>query len=298
MKKLHGFENEYLFVLPSTILNNFNFSEVIKLLYITDLGFYPKARYHFAHRNHGAKEWILIFCTHGKGTVKSATEEWQIENGSIVLLPPNEEHTYYANDDDPWDIFWVHFTGNSIDEYIPQEALQKNGFLIIDKTSTEDMQMLMSQFWQMIQALSAGFSYQSVFYSSQVLGATLAYVSLQSFLPHDAYTMGNEYITKAVKYIYDHFEEKVSLSTLTEVLDVSKSYLSRIFRRTVGTSVNRFILDIKMKQACYYLKDTNLAVHQIATRLGYDDPYYFSRIFKKVMGSSPRIFRNQEKNIL
>lgn len=46
MKKLHGFENEYLFVLPPVILNNFNFSKVIKLLYITDLGFYPKARYH------------------------------------------------------------------------------------------------------------------------------------------------------------------------------------------------------------------------------------------------------------
>lgn len=298
MKKLHGFENEYLFVLPPVILNNFNFSKVIKLLYITDLGFYPKARYHFVHRDRGTEEWILIFCTHGKGAVKSATEEWLIESGSIVLLPPGKEHTYCAFDDDPWDIFWAHFNGDSVNEYIPQEALQGNGFLVINKTSTEDMQMLMSQFWQMIQALSAGFSYQSVFYSSQVLGATLAYVSLQSVLPHDSYTMGNEYITKAVKYIYDHFEEKVSLSTLTEVLDVSKSYLSRIFRQTVGTSVNQFILDIKMKQACYYLKDTNLAVHQIASRLGYDDPYYFSRIFKKVVGSSPRVFRKQEKNRL
>ncbi|WP_239456707.1 helix-turn-helix domain-containing protein [Pediococcus acidilactici] len=110
--------------------------------------------------------------------------------------------------------------------------------------------------------------------------------------------MGNEYITRAVKFIYDHIEEKVSLSTLTKGLDISKSYLSRIFRQTVGKSVNEFILDIKMKQASYYLQDTSLAVSQIASRLGYEDPYYFSRTFKKSIGKSPREYRKKHNRQL
>ncbi len=298
MKKLHGFENEYLYVLPSEVLNNFTFSDIVKQLYITDLGFYPKAKFHFVHRDNGAKEWILIFCTYGKGTIRSSNKTWNIESGQIALLPPNKEHTYFSSDGSPWDIFWVHFAGDAIEEYIPQEALQGDGFLVINKLESDETQLIMSQFWQMIKSLSNGFSYQSVFYTSQVLGMTLAYISLHSVLPKGSYTMGNEYITRAVKFIYDHMEEKVSLSTLTKELDISKSYLSRIFRQTVGKSVNEFILDIKMKQASYYLQDTNLAVSQVASRLGYEDPYYFSRIFKKSIGKAPREFRKKHNKQL
>ncbi len=77
--------------------------------------------------------------------------------------------------------------------------------------------------------------------------------------PYDSYSVGNEYITKVVKYSYNHFEERVNLSTLIEILEVTKDYLSRIFRQNVSADVNQFILDIKMKQACYYLKDTNFS---------------------------------------
>lgn len=295
MKKLQGFANEYLYVLPSDVLNNFSFSKVIRQLYITDLGFFPQAKFHFVHREHGAKEWILIFCTHGRGTIRSATAEWQLSQGSIALLPPDKEHTYFASAENPWDIFWVHFSGDLVEEYIPQETAQNDGFMVLNHTSDDDMAMLMSQFWQMIQALSGGFSYQAVFYASQLLGTTLAYVSLHSKLPKSHYTMGNEYITQAIQYVYDHLEEKVTFSTLTKYLGVSASYLSRVFRQTVGTSVNQFIIDIKTKQASHYLQDTNLSIQQIAERLGYTDQYYFSRVFKKNFGVSPRTFRNQRR---
>lgn len=294
MKKLDGFPNEYLYVLPADVLRNFDFSTVISQLYITDIGFYPNAEGHYVHREFGADEWILIFCTHGQGTVSSADESFTLERGSMALLPPNQEHTYYADDTNPWDIFWVHFSGELVSEYLPREAAEGPTLMVQNRTDPQDMDLLMSQFWQMIQTFNAGFSYPAVFYASQVLGATLAYLLLHARTSQSQLTMGNAYITQAVQYIYDHLEDKISLRDITHSLGISASYLSRIFRQTVGMSVNQFIIDIKTKQASHYLLDSTLSISQIAQHLGYADQYYFSRLFKKTFGVSPQKYRKQK----
>lgn len=296
MKKLQGFPNEYLYVLPSDILRNFSFSKVIPQLYITDIGFYPNAKDHYVHRNQGTDEWILIFCTHGQGHVASKTKSFHIERGSMVLLPPHQEHTYYSSEDYPWDIFWVHFSGTLVSEYLPHDMLNKPSIIIQNRTNPKDMDMLMSQFWQMIQTFSSGFSYAAVFYASQMLGTTLAYILFQTSSVSNQLGLGNEHITKAVQYIYDHLEDKISLNDITRELGISASYLSRIFRQTIGMSVNQFIIDIKTKQASHYLLDSTLSIEQIAHHLGYTDQYYFSRLFKQKFGISPQKYRKQKIN--
>lgn len=293
MQKTEGSANEYLYVLPPEILNHFKFSRVIRQLYMTDLGFYPSARAHYVHREHGANAWILIFCTHGRGEVRSATKTWPVTRGSIVLLPPDRLHTYYASAEAPWDIFWVHFTGALVADYLPQEARQGDGFVHVQLTAEADISLLMSQFGQMIRSLSTGFSFEGVFYASQVLAMTLAYIALQTESARGDHFTSNDYITQTIQYIYAHLSEPITAAQLTAQVGVSESYLNRIFRQTVGTSINRFVTDIRTQQASHYLQDTALSVQQIAQRVGYADQYYFSRVFKKRFGVAPRTYRQQ-----
>ncbi|WP_082404108.1 helix-turn-helix domain-containing protein [Lacticaseibacillus sharpeae] len=290
MAKQQGFMNEYLYVLPADILRNFASSPIIKQLYITDLGFYPQAQDHYVHRKQGTAEWILIFCTHGAGTVESMGTVAAVTRGSMVLLPPNQEHTYYADKDDPWDIFWVHFTGTRLAEYLPALVADNPKMVVQTRTNPQDVNLLMSQFQQMLAALAAGFSYNAVFYAAQTLGMTLAYLRLHEEKTQ-APTMGNNIINQAVQYIYDHMDVKVSLADVSREINVSASYLSRIFGRTVGLSVNQFILQVKVQQATHYLVDTTLPVQQIARNLGFADQYYFSRAFKKIMAVAPLQYR-------
>lgn len=76
-------------------------------------------------------------------------------------------------------------------------------------------------------------------------------------------------------------------------INVSSSYLSRIFGATVGLSVNQFILQVKVQQATHYLVDTTLPVQQIARNLGFADQYYFSSAFKKIMAVAPLQYRKR-----
>lgn len=291
MHKLEGFANEYLFVLPNEILRQFDYSSIIKDLYITDLGFYPRAKYHYVHRPLGANEWVMIFFTSGEGTVESQTQKWPMSRGSIIIMPPDVEHTYFASEKYPWDIFWVHFSGKLVHEYLSIPAKAKNTFRYSKEISEDDINYLMSLFWQMIQALTSGFSFEAVFYDSQILGTLLAYMNMHSKLPGEKKNMGNEHLTKAIQYIYDHLDQRITLRKLTNYLGVSVSYLSRIFKKNLDMGVNEFITSVKIKQASHYLQNTNLSVQQIAQGLGYSDPYYFSRAFKKVYKISPVNFR-------
>jgi len=293
MKKLQGFANEYLFVLPKEVLNEFNYSTIIKDLFLTDLGFYPKAKYHYVHRPTGTDEWIMIFCLNGEGTVESANRQWTVSRGSIMLMPPNKEHTYYASKNHPWDIFWVHFSGRLVGEYLSPLFHEGTDFKLLNEDSEKSINFLMSIFWQMIQTLKSGFSYESVFYDSQLLGTLLAYVVLHSKLPKDNRSMGNEYLTKAIQYIYDNLDKHITLADLTDSLGVSASYLSRIFKNNMNMGVNQFITSIKLKQAAHYLQNTNISIQEIALGLGYSDPYYFSRAFKKSNKLSPAKFRKE-----
>lgn len=100
-------------------------------------------------------------------------------------------------------------------------------------------------------------------------------------------------MTAVVRYMYRHLDENLSLGALSEEFELSKSYLNLIFQKATGHTPMDFFQELKMKEACKFLRSTELYIYQVGQRLGYQDPYYFSRIFRKVVGVSPTEY--QEK---
>lgn len=96
-----------------------------------------------------------------------------------------------------------------------------------------------------------------------------------------------EALHRAVAYIDEHFAQPVSLASVAEYCDISPGYLSRAFSEHVGTSFNDYLNSIRLETAQRMLKERNHSVKEIAYAVGYHDPNYFSRIFKKFKGISP-----------
>ena len=289
MRRLQDFDNEYLFVLPKDVLQDYIYSPIIANLYVTDLGFFPNAQYHYVNREQGSAGWIIIFCTGGTGTVHVDDRVYHLHQYSLIIMPPGIKHTYYASQDDPWDIYWLHFRGQLAEEYV---NVSPNKAHFIDHLSNDQVNSTMRQFWQMIKSFLPGFSYASVFYVSQVLGVLLATLAMDD-TDQQTSTHGGNYVDAAIHYIYQHIDEPIKLSDVANHLGISTSYLSRKFRTVVNASVIEFTTTIKMKRASHYLQYTNVPIQQVARRLGYTDSYYFSRVFKNEFGLSPRHFRNR-----
>lgn len=289
MYKLEGFKNEFLYVLPDALLDRLSTIPRLKQLYVTDLGYYPKARYHHVHRDLGTEEWILIFCTAGKGAVFTPEHSWDMTRGSLVLLPPNKEHTYQASEERPWSIFWVHFRGSQVTEYLPSPEAYFQSVLRDD-----DFNEITDLFWKMIRTFAGSYSDQASFYVTSLLINLLAYLALSNQLTSTQRVTANAYVSQTIQYIYNHMDQKIHTAQISHDLGISDSYLSRLFHNSLNKSITEFITETKIKQACHYLQYTDLPVQQIAQQVGYNDQFYFSRVFKKYVKISPRQFRQNK----
>ncbi len=96
-----------------------------------------------------------------------------------------------------------------------------------------------------------------------------------------------EVLHRAVRYVEEHYPHPLSLASVAEYCEISSGYLSRAFSEHVGTSFNDYLNSIRLETAQQMLEDGNHSMKEIAYAVGYHDPNYFSRIFKKFKGVSP-----------
>jgi YesN/AraC family two-component response regulator len=94
-------------------------------------------------------------------------------------------------------------------------------------------------------------------------------------------------------YLQENYDRQVDLSALAESLGVSAPYLSKLFHEQTGTSPMRYLTDLRMSWARKLLADSGLTVREIAVRVGYPDPFHFSRSFRNAVGISPVQFREE-----
>src|SRR2546428_1991275 len=98
------------------------------LFYITQIGYYPNAQFHYCIRENGCNEYILIYCLNGKGHYETPNGSFTVKPNQFILLPPDKFHCYQADIEDPWTIYWIHFTGNNIRELNSDLELEKFSF--------------------------------------------------------------------------------------------------------------------------------------------------------------------------
>ncbi|MTI59738.1 MAG: helix-turn-helix domain-containing protein [Firmicutes bacterium] len=101
----------------------------------------------------------------------------------------------------------------------------------------------------------------------------------------------NFIITQAQKYIKGHFIEELSLSSLAEELNISAGYLSALFREVTDIGFSEYITGLRINKAKDLLSNTNIKIYEISKMVGYHNPYYFSRVFKKTTGKTPSEYR-------
>src|SRR5258708_12120025 len=125
-RKKEGFEGQRLIVLPKKIKTDFLMKDpVTKQIYITDIGYYPKALYHYMERAGGVSQHIIIYCVEGKGWIEIDKKGIEVRPSRFVAIPAGVPHKYAANEKDPWTIYWIHFKGE-IAGYIVELILQNS----------------------------------------------------------------------------------------------------------------------------------------------------------------------------
>ncbi|WP_212005458.1 AraC family transcriptional regulator [Chitinophaga sp. HK235] len=291
IRKREGFQGQRAIVIPRNILlERCAADPVMKTMYITDIGYYPKAQFHYCKRLNGAPEHILIYCQEGRGSIRLKKSEYPIKAGDCFLIPREWAHAYHAHDTDPWTIYWAHFAGHTADAIVHTAIQQLNGHQTFLLHANERIAL----FDSIYQQLERGYRTENLLYANMSFWSFLASCIYPGCYHPGKSKPGQDTIDHAIDYMNNHLDRMLTLEQMAQSINLSISHFSWLFKHNTGYSPIEYFNHLKVQKACQYLHFTHLRIKEIAALLGIEDPYYFSRLFTKVMGLSPAQYREKE----
>ncbi len=104
-----------------------------------------------------------------------------------------------------------------------------------------------------------------------------------------------KYVSKIIRYIWDNYQKKITVSDIAKTLFISPGYSRAVFKRLNGQTITQFLLEYRISRAKEFLSETNLKISEIATMCGFESQQYFTRVFNKHVGISPRQYMSSIK---
>lgn len=291
IKKKDGFKDERHIIVSDTYSEQLNQLPLTQGTTIKEMGYYPKAKYHYRERYHDLTDFILIFCLDGEGVVSlNGSGTYQLKRGDVFCIPKNMGHYYYSSETNPWSILWVHF-----DTKVP-ETFQLERRLLTQISSPEKNHWIQDDFIKLFDISEKSNDFETALCAVQLLNTLLVeIIFLKDELQQDKQ---NLYLAKSIKFLNKNLSKTLTLQEMANHLNISQSYLSSIYKKYLHKSPIEYFNEIKIEQACKYLKMSDLKIYEIGNQLGFTDPYYFSRAFKKNMHLSPKEYRQKYRSSL
>ncbi|WP_134087949.1 AraC family transcriptional regulator [Olivibacter sp. XZL3] len=289
IKKKEGFEGERAIILPPKIIEQYRSQLLTEAFYVTDIGFYPKARYHYRDRPSGADEHILIHCIEGKGTAQVDGHEIIVAPNDYLIIPAGKRHLYRADPDYPWTIYWVHFQGQQagvICERLYDKMLSRKNSIMYNEKH-------LFLFNKIYNTLQQGYSRENMEFIALSFPYYLSGYLLNERFNHHLDEQAEDLTEQAIGFLKSRISTPTTLKDIAEHVHLSVSHFSSIFHKKTGYSPIEYFNHLKIQKACQLLQFTNQRIFEIALAIGINDPYYFSRLFRAHMGISPKNYRSR-----
>ena len=246
-------------------------------------------------RNH----YLFHYVISGTGKLlandtKGQSHEYQIHSGQGFMIFPRQINTYIADEKLPWEYVWIEFDGMRVREVIETSGLTPDH--PVYHASFKDLRENMKN--EMIYIAEHG--NESPFH---LIGHLYLFVDYLSRSAASVNVTANGkvrdfYIKEALNFIEQNFQNDISVEQIAAFCGLNRTYFGRIFKETVGSSPQQFLLNYRMTKASELLKLTGLSISDIGNAVGYPNQLHFSRAFKNVYGISPREWRNKNRRFL
>ncbi|MGQ1947857.1 helix-turn-helix domain-containing protein [Geofilum sp. OHC36d9] len=291
MEKRDGFQGQRTFVIPEHIIHQIMNEPLNQTLYITDIGYYPKAINHYRARPEGCPQYILMYCTSGSGWITVDRKKITVKANQYFIIPANKPHSYGSNKQNPWSIYWVHYTGSQAPFFSNNISSAQS----ITPSSIDRIDDRLQLFEEIMNNLEMGYSLDNVSYTNICLWHFLGSFRFLSQFRQMRKIKDKDMIASSIHYMRENLQSKLTLQQLAKQAGLSTSHYSFEFKKKTRHSPMDYLIQLKIQYACQLLDHTSMRLKEIALRIGYDDPFYFSRIFKKQMGVSPKTYKTKLK---
>lgn len=231
----------------------------------------------------GVRDHYLIhLVVAGKGIYQVGGSSHTLQEGDLFLAKPNQLITYAADEQDPWEYYWVGFNGACANKLV-QAAPFTDAEPVHHCKDPKAVQDALYQIYlsrgpaPQCEALMTGYLYIFMAHLMEEARDTMPRAGSSS----------SQYVLAAIKYIQFNYSHEISVDDIAKAVGVSRSHLYRVFMANVGQSPIDYLTSYRITEACSLLRSTNLSIAEIAVSVGFFDQFYFSRVFKKIKGVPP-----------
>lgn len=288
IRQKSGFMGERSIVLSPMVVEMEESDPLVSNLYLTDIGYYPHATHHYRNRQDAIDQYVLIYCVDGSGWYRIGDKEYKVRKNQFFILPAGKPHTYGADEGDGWSIYWIHFRGGLAGLYAdgankPQE---------IKITTTSRVSERHNIFEEIFHTLEQSQNLEHLRYSSSLLHHYLASMRyLEQYRQAVSNGETDNVVDAAIHYMKENIENRISIKDVVKYIGYSSTRFLTLFKKQTGCTPLNYFNQLKIERSCKLLKETDMKINQICYKIGIEDSLYFSRLFSKTMGMSPREYR-------
>jgi AraC family transcriptional regulator of arabinose operon len=239
-------------------------------------------------RTNGRNDYQIIYIAKGKCLCKIKDSEDVIQEGNIILFKPNEPQYYTYSYTDSTETYWIHFTGYGVTEYLEKLGLLTNTvhYIGINNKVIELFKLICNE----LQVKNFAYTHIAAAYLYEILGSfsrSLLQSNKSKTLIHD------DIFQTVIQLIHSKYCENLPVSYYANKCNLSLYRFIHKFKQYTGMSPLEYITNLRLNIAKDLLSSSSLSISEVSIIVGYENPLYFSRIFKKTHGLSPSSFKDK-----
>ena len=233
------------------------------------------------YNTQGREDYYLLIPLQGTLTVTLPDGDRTAKAGSVVLFAPKYPYRYVYRGGEALSYLWIHFTGSYVKQLLKDLSL----FPLPLLQTVSGIEQSVERFFRILDKAPTNQPYQKQEFACELerLLVNIAQASIsQTETP----------FSKSIRYLHASYHQSIRIPELAAMENLSNSRYIELFRRHFGKSPSAYLIELRMNSACELLQTTDMSIKQISLLCGYDDPHFFSRLFKRHMGTSPQSYRN------
>ena len=238
----------------------------------------------------------IAYILSGKALFNIDKKQYEVKEGDLIIINPNEIHNgLVLEPENPSLEFFIGFKDFKY-KNMENNTLFKNEFPVI--TSSFYTRKYLKNLIEAILYENSQNQEGKYFMLKTYLIQFILLVIREKDKEKNVNETAKSKVSKEIsEYFHNHFSEKISLEQIAKNMYLSPFYISKIFKEEVGDTPINYLIKIRLEHAKeLLLSHSNLSIKEIASIVGYDDAYYFSKIFKKYYGYSPAEFKKRSIN--
>lgn len=247
-----------------------------------------KARIPHTSTRSGLMSYLCFIVLDGEGSLMYEGRQYQLKQGDCVFIDCQKPYSH-STSEKLWSLAWCHFYGSSM-PLVYEKYKERGGLPIFHPDNVNVFKEILQQLYM----LAGSSDYVRDMRINESLSVLLTLLMQESWNPDNSAVSKKRMELVSVKnYMDEHYVEKITLDDLEAQFFINKYYLLKIFKETYGVTISSYLISRRITRAKQLLRFTQMTIDEVGCAVGMDGAGYFSRMFKKSEGISPKEYRKQ-----